>query len=109
MHEVTGVTESEKLQWFPILPLLIFVIYPACPPPPTSYPPLATISSRYFVVDLQLPKTCDSVLVFHLDSINGLRQCEREDEVGQEEQGRTERRSGALLTPRSELCIDRPE
>jgi hypothetical protein len=93
------------VQWFPILPLLIFVIDPAYPPPPLSFFPLAIISSRCFIVDIQIPKTRDSVLVSRFDPFNRLRQCQREDRVGQEVQGRTERRSGALLSLRSELRI----
>jgi hypothetical protein len=61
---------------------------------------------------MQLPKTCDSVLFLRLDPVNRLRQCERKDRVGQEGQGRTERRSSAFLslrTVRSELCIEGQE
>jgi hypothetical protein len=96
---------SSKVHCFPILPLLTFVIDPAYLPPPLSYFPLATISSRCFVVDIQRPKTCNSVLVSRLDPFNRLRQYQREDRVGQEVQGRTEHRSGALLSLRSELRI----
>lgn len=103
MHQVTGVQGS------PELPLLIFVIYRAYPPPPASYFLLATISSHCSVVNMEIPKTCEIVLVSRLDPVYRLRQCEREDRVGQKVEARTDHGSDALLTLGSGVCIVRQE
>lgn len=67
------------------MPLLILLIYPANPPPHTSYFLLATVSSRSFVLDISTREACDSVLASRLNPVNRLRLCERKDKVGHKE------------------------